>query len=108
MLPEKQRTCIYRVIQEATTNCLRHAQAANIRIAVSTRDGVLQASVTDDGVGLARRRRGGLGLRGIEERVRELQGTMTIGSEPRGGTRLGVRLPLPPPITEVPLARAAG
>ena len=108
MLPEKQRTCIYRVIQEATTNCLRHAQAANIRIAVSTRDDLLQASATDDGVGLARRRRGGLGLRGIEERVRELQGTMTIGSEPRGGTRLGARLPLPPPITEVPLARAAG
>jgi signal transduction histidine kinase len=59
-----------------------------------------------------RQRRRGLGLRGIDERVKELQGAMTISSAPLGGTTLSVSLPLPvrQPMAEmdVPLARAAG
>ena len=66
-------------------------------------------SVTDDGVGLNPiRRRNGLGLRGIDERVKELDGTMTISPEPGGGTTMAVQLPLPAGITEVLRARAAG
>jgi signal transduction histidine kinase len=108
-LPDKHRTCLYRVVQEALTNCVRHAQAQNVRISVQTRDGHLQVSVTDDGVGLnPGRRRNGLGLRGIDERVRELDGTMTIMREAGGGTRMAVQLPLPADVTEVPHARAAG
>ena len=69
----------------------------------------LDVSVTDDGVGLDPARRGdGLGLRGIEERVKELHGVMTIASAPGEGTTLAIRLPLPAATTEVPLARAAG
>ena len=52
--------------------------------------------MTDDGVGLNPvRRRNGLGLRGIDERVRELEGTMTISREAGGGTTVAVQLPLP-------------
>ena len=56
----------------------------------------LDVSVTDDGIGFdPARRRDGLGLRGIEERVKELHGTMTIGSAAGRGTTLAIRLPLP-------------
>ena len=108
-LPDKHRTCVYRVVQEALTNCVRHAHAQNVKIGVHAHHGHLMVSVTDDGVGLNPvRRRDGLGLRGIDERVRELEGTMTISPEPGGGTTVAVRLPLPAATTEVPRARAAG
>jgi signal transduction histidine kinase len=106
-LPDKHRTCAYRVVQEALTNCARHAQAQNVKVRVQARDGRLQVSVTDDGVGLNPiSRRAGLGLRGIDERVRELAGTMTISPEAGGGTTVAVQLPLPANITEVSRARA--
>jgi signal transduction histidine kinase len=54
-------------------------------------------------------RRTGLGLRGIEERVKELDGTMTIASAVGKGTTLAVQLPLPVvPDVEVSVARVAG
>ena len=53
------------------------------------------------------RRRAGLGLRGIEERVKELGGTMTIRGEAGKGTAIAIQLPMPSG-SEVPLARAAG
>jgi signal transduction histidine kinase len=49
----------------------------------------------------------GLGLRGIEERVKELHGTMTIERGERGGTCLAIEIPLPADLMEMPLARAA-
>jgi signal transduction histidine kinase len=108
-LPDKHRTCVYRVVQEAMTNCVRHARAQIIHISVGARDGDLEVFVTDDGVGLdPASHRTGLGLRGIDERVKELEGTMTISREAGRGTRLAVRLPLPAGIAEVPRARAAG
>ena len=108
-LPDKHRTCVYRVVQEALTNCARHASAQNVTLSVHARDGYLQVSVTDDGVGLNPiRRRNGLGLRGIDERVRELEGTMTIVREAGGGTTVAVQLPLPASTAEVPRARAVG
>ncbi|HTH01942.1 MAG TPA: sensor histidine kinase [Vicinamibacterales bacterium] len=108
-LPDKHRTCVYRVIQEAMTNCARHANATHIQIAVAADNGQLRVSVSDDGVGFApAHRHRGLGLRGIDERVRELEGTLTISRSGRAGTMLLVRLPLPVPMMEAPLARVAG
>jgi len=112
-LSDKHRTCVYRVVQEATTNCVRHADAKTIQIRVSAESDQLRVRVSDDGRGLdPRQRRRGLGLRGIDERVRELNGLMTISSTESSGTTLLVSLPLPvlSPITnmDVPLARAAG
>jgi signal transduction histidine kinase len=100
---------VYRLVQEALTNCVRHARAQSVTISVQAREGYLQVSVTDDGVGLNPvRRRDGLGLRGIDERVRDLDGTMTISREADGGTTVGVQLPLPADVTGVPRACAAG
>ena len=108
-LPDKHRTCVYRIVQEAMTNCIRHAQAKTIRVDVSAGDGQLRVLVVDDGVGLdPARPRSGLGLKGIDERVRELQGTMTISRQPGLGTTLAVQLPLPSAVEEITLARAAG
>jgi signal transduction histidine kinase len=109
-LPDKHRTCVYRVIQEATTNAVRHAHPQTIQIGVSAREGQLHVDVTDDGIGLdPARRRNGLGLRGLEERVKELEGTMTISRQRRGGTTLAIRLPVPSvKLQELALARAAG
>jgi signal transduction histidine kinase len=108
VLPDKHRTCVYRVVQEAMTNCVRHSRAKSIQIHVSAQNGQLQVLVMDDGIGFdAAGRRNGLGLRGLEERVKELDGTMTISQSSRTGTTLSVRVPLPARVGEVPLARVA-
>ncbi len=108
-LPDKHRTCVYRVVQEAMTNCVRHAQAKAIQVGVMTEGDQLRVSVSDDGIGLdPAHRRKGLGLRGIDERVRELHGAMRLSHEPGRGTSLVVHLPLPAHVMAAPLARAAG
>jgi signal transduction histidine kinase len=109
VLPDQYRTCVYRAIQEALTNCVRHAKSRAIKVRVTRRDDRLDVSVTDDGIGFdPARRRDGLGLRGIEERVKELHGTMSIGGAAGGGTALSIHLALPAGVMEAPLARAAG
>ena len=108
-LPESHRTCVYRVVQEALTNCVRHADAQNVAIDVNMDADELRLSVSDDGVGLNPSRRGrGLGLIGIDERVKELHGSAVISPIDQRGTIIAVRLPLPVSLAEVPLARAAG
>jgi len=75
----------------------------------ATQDEGLNVSVSDDGIGFdLARRRDGLGLRGLEERVKELDGDMTVTSATGQGTTITMHLPLPMSTTEVRLARAAG
>ena len=107
-LPDHHRTCVYRAVQEALTNCARHAQASHVTVTVAITGQRLDLSVTDDGTGLdPTRRANGLGLRGIEERVKELSGTLIVGRVPgHRGTRLAVTLPLPGAQPAVPLQRA--
>ncbi|HET7434205.1 MAG TPA: sensor histidine kinase [Thermoanaerobaculia bacterium] len=107
-LPDQYRTCVYRIVQEALTNCARHAQATRVTIDVRHEGSALELTVSDDGVGIDPRRARGMGLIGIEERVRELHGTFRVQS--RGGTTLHVSLPLiaAPVVEEVALASAAG
>jgi signal transduction histidine kinase len=108
-LPERHRTCVYRAVQEALTNCVRHAKAGSVDVSVTSDGEHLDVTVTDDGIGFdSTRRHVGLGLRGIEERVKELQGVLTIDKADGGGTKLAIRLPWRTPSAEVVLARAAG
>jgi signal transduction histidine kinase len=109
-LPEAYSTCVYRAVQEALTNSARHAKASSINVNVTGDADHLDVTVTDNGVGIdPARRHSGLGLRGIEERVKELHGTMTIGGAmPNGGTMLAIHLPLPAGAMEVPRARVVG
>jgi signal transduction histidine kinase len=106
-LPDPYRTCVYRVVQEALTNCARHASARRVGVYVTGNDESLNVTVMDDGLGFDfGRRHKGLGLRGIEERVRELGGTLTMTRLVSGGTELGIRLPLVASMPEVALASA--
>ena len=108
-LPDPHQTCVYRAVQEALTNCVRHAQAQTIAVTVVAGRRTLDVSVTDNGLGFdPAARRNGLGLRGMEERVKEIGGTVTIRTAPGQGTALSVQLPLPAPIAEARLARVAG
>jgi signal transduction histidine kinase len=106
-MPDRHRTCVYRAIQEALTNCMRHAKAGFVKVSVVSFNGMLELSVIDDGIGFdPMRPPAGFGLRGIEERVKELRGFMRVNSGEGKGTTLAIRLPLQ--VVEVPLARAAG
>jgi signal transduction histidine kinase len=109
VLPERHRTCVYRAVQEALTNCVRHAKAQTVTVSVVGTNDRLDVAVVDDGIGLDPvRRRDGLGLRGIEERVKELHGTVTIGGAAGAGTTITITLPVGIVEREVPRARAAG
>jgi len=95
-LPEPYRTCVYRVVQEALTNCARHAKAKRIDVCIEgSREG-LAVSVKDDGVGFdpTKVRGRGLGLIGMQERVMELGGQLILESRPSKGTVLSARIPV--------------
>jgi signal transduction histidine kinase len=96
-LPEQYRTCIYRIVQEALTNCARHASATRIDVTLERHDGSLALRIRDDGAGFDRSdgAKRGLGLVGMEERIRELGGRITVRSAPGAGTEIAVALPAP-------------
>jgi signal transduction histidine kinase len=97
-LSESVRTCVYRVVQESLTNCARHAQANSVQIIVKGNDDRIGLMVRDNGQGFDPENVDGrgLGLIGMEERIKELGGTLTISSQRREGppgTVLEVELP---------------
>jgi len=89
-----QEVTAYRIIQEALTNARRHAQATSVELRIAERDGGLEITVSDDGRGLPRQPRAGLGLTSMRERASELGGTFTVASRPGGGTVVTARIPL--------------
>jgi signal transduction histidine kinase len=92
-LSDEDKTCIYRVVQEALTNCSRHAGATKVRIRVQQETSRLVFSIQDDGKGFDVKQTKGLGLLGIEERVAKLGGKCQIQSAPGSGTTVAVELP---------------
>ncbi|HET7871016.1 MAG TPA: sensor histidine kinase, partial [Terriglobales bacterium] len=95
-LSDTQRTCIYRVVQEALTNCARHAQAKRVLVSVHAEGSRVVVVIQDDGVGfdVGAKIRTGLGLVGIQERVQALEGRVRIASKRPQGTTLRVEIPL--------------
>jgi len=87
--------CLFRVVQEALTNALRHARARTIGVSVMATAGSVELNVVDDGVGFAasERTKSGLGLRSIRERVRFMHGSVSIDSRSGAGTKVQVRIP---------------
>lgn len=97
-LDTQHNLVLFRVLQEALTNVARHAQASKIEVSLIYEDDQLIMEVSDDGVGIASenlRNTNSHGIRGMEERMRGIQGTFSIHKNAGLGTLLQVRAPLP-------------
>jgi two-component system sensor histidine kinase UhpB len=90
---------VYRVVQEGLINALRHAQASRVEIEVQCDAQRILVSVTDDGCGLSDEwaRPGHFGLRGLKDRVQQLDGIFSIGAAGERGVRLTAEIPLGSP-----------
>jgi GAF domain-containing protein len=100
-LPPEVETAAYRIVQEALTNVVRHAQASRVSIRLSVADGKLSLDVSDDGIGFEvdqdwfdRETGQGFGLLGIQERAERLGGHAHLYSQPGRGTSLYVEIPI--------------
>jgi signal transduction histidine kinase len=96
LLPEAHKVSLYRIVQEALTNCSRHAEAHSILVSVGSHEDRYIVRIEDDGKGfLPTREARGIGLIGIEERVAGMAGTLKVNSTPGSGTKLYISIPLP-------------
>jgi signal transduction histidine kinase len=99
-LPSAIETTLYRVVQEALNNAVKHAKAGNVWIRTWKDDHSLCCSVRDDGAGFTPHEnsgtlpRKGLGLVAMRERVSAIGGTIQIESRPARGTELSIRIPM--------------
>jgi len=109
-LPAEMETAIFRVVQECLTNIHRHSGSPVARIRVREREGHAQVEIEDKGKGIPPKKlqemasagTPGVGIRGMQERIRQLGGTMEINSGPNGAS-VTVRLPVvePPEVPEI-------
>jgi PAS domain S-box-containing protein len=88
-------TAVYRIVQEALTNIIRHAQASRIDVLLKRRNGSLIVIVEDNGVGFDTKVEinGRLGMVGMQERATMLGGTLTVESVPGSGTTVFLEVP---------------
>jgi signal transduction histidine kinase/ligand-binding sensor domain-containing protein len=96
-LPAEVEAGLYGVAQEALNNTLKHAHASKVAISLQQDGKAVRLEVADDGVGFdpqAAETRGGLGLRGMAERVEQMGGRLEIQSEPGEGTSVQVTVDL--------------
>jgi len=100
--------CLFRVLQEALQNSAKHSGARHIEVRLWGTSDEFHLMVKDSGIGFdneAAKRRGGLGLISMEERLKLVKGTFSVESEPEGGTTIRARVPLS---LDSNLMRAAG
>jgi signal transduction histidine kinase len=101
-LPDHIEVAAFRIVQEAVSNCARHASPTKVGVHVISQDGALHLEIEDDGVGFdvvevaARARTGeAVGLEGMRERAEIAGGTFRVDSVPGRGTRVVAEIPLP-------------
>lgn len=103
---------IYRIVQEALSNAIRHGRADRIAIKLGASDRDCVVEVVDNGRGIDEdaAQRGGLGLRSMTYRARSIDGTFSIKKLPEGGTRVRLVCPLAPGVddTAQPAGTAGG
>jgi signal transduction histidine kinase len=102
-LDAELESTVYRIVQEALTNVSRHAEATSAEVGVTVREGVLRASVTDDGKGMPGAERlgprgdgleGGFGMSGMRERAELIGGELEFAPAPGRGTIVRLTVPL--------------
>ncbi|SPE41988.1 Integral membrane sensor signal transduction histidine kinase [Candidatus Sulfopaludibacter sp. SbA3] len=94
-LPDEYKVTVYRLVQEALNNAVRHSGARNARVRVDQAGGRIRVVVADDGRGFNPDRMRGMGILGMEERVKRLGGSLIIESKPGQGSTLTANLPAP-------------
>jgi signal transduction histidine kinase len=94
-LPDEYKICIYRLVQEALNNAVRHSGARNAKVVVERLAKSVLVRVTDDGRGFDPGRLRGMGILGMEERVKRLGGALRVESQPGKGATVTAELPLP-------------
>jgi signal transduction histidine kinase len=93
--PEIENT-LYRLVQEALNNIVKHARAEYVRLRMAKSGKTIEVVVADDGVGFdPERDRGGFGLLGMRERVEMAGGSLEVDSSPGKGARLRALIPAP-------------
>ena len=97
-LPHGVDAAGYRIVQEALTNVVRHADASSVSVRIGAEEGDLVIDVEDDGAGRPddQARSGGSGIRGMAERAAALGGQLTAGRRANRGFGVRARLPLEP------------
>lgn len=105
-LDDEREVVLYRIVQEALTNVVRHSSGGQVMITLEYNPGALRVSVYDDGED-AEEEPGGYGLTALGDRVREVSGTFSAGPVPDGGFAVRATLPLQDARTGA-LAGAAG
>ncbi len=93
-LPDTITVTIYRLVQECTTNCVRHAQASHVKVEVRIERNIVKVAVTDDGKGLSKDLVRGFGLIGMRERVSALGGRIAFDTEQGQGLQVRALIPL--------------
>ncbi len=96
-VPREEATALFRIVQEALTNVARHAGASCVAIRVEAAEGLLKATVRDDGRGITPAQAAGsdsFGLIGMRERAAHFGGRVRIQGRPNAGTILNVEIPL--------------
>jgi PAS domain S-box-containing protein len=96
-IPEETALCLYRIVQEALRNVIKHSGAHQASVQLQQSADTLCLQIADDGTGFDLQRvpcRGGLGLVSMRERLYLVGGQIAIHSQPSGGTRIDVRVPL--------------
>ncbi|RMN94879.1 putative two-component system sensor/sensory box histidine kinase, partial [Pseudomonas cannabina] len=101
-LSDAKATGMFRILQEALTNVMRHAQAHTVEISLTLEDGILCMTIADDGQGFAVEsgRAVSFGLVGMRERVLMLGGRLELDSEVGEGTTLRAYIPMDPTVQE--------
>jgi PAS domain S-box-containing protein len=98
-LPKNIALCLYRVVQEAIHNVVKHSGARDATVEITGSPSLIMVSVSDSGVGFgpdSTAVNAGLGLVSMRERARLVGGEFSIQSQPSQGTRIEVRVPLAP------------
>jgi signal transduction histidine kinase len=95
-LPPAVETALYRIVQEALTNVIKHSRASRVSVLVTRKPDTVAAVIEDDGIGFepGESRDGGLGLIGMRERIALLDGRLEIESSAEGGTSIVAEVPV--------------